>query len=148
MNTIETIRAEIERLDKHYIVCEEYDCGWNNALNAISKFLDTLPEQPASEGLEEEARKYLTKNFTPPGDRESLPIEDAAYTLWFDDVCHLARHFAEWGANHASGKAPKVDLDGKVTFDCISKKVTMTIRELINYYIDTECCNVAEECGF
>lgn len=43
---------------------------------------------------------------------------------------------------------PEVDLDSKVTFDCISKKVTMSIRELINYYIDRECCDVAEECGF
>lgn len=41
------LRKEIERLDKHYIVCEEYDCGWNNALNAISKFIDTIPEQPS-----------------------------------------------------------------------------------------------------
>lgn len=43
---------------------------------------------------------------------------------------------------------PEVDLEDKVTFDCISKKVTMTVRELINYYIDRECCDVAEECGF
>lgn len=37
------IRAEIERLDKHYLF-REYDNGWNNALDAISKFLDTLQE--------------------------------------------------------------------------------------------------------
>ncbi|MBO7322121.1 MAG: hypothetical protein J6U51_00860 [Bacteroidales bacterium] len=43
---------------------------------------------------------------------------------------------------------PEVDLDSKVTFDCISKRVTMTVQELINYYIDRECCDVAEECGF
>ena len=42
----------------------------------------------------------------------------------------------------------EVDLEDKVTFDCISKKVTMTVRELINYYIDRECCDVADECGF
>lgn len=58
-------------------------------------------QEPEVEGLEEEARKYLMNNFTPPGDKESFLIEDAAYTLWFDDVCHLARHFAEWGAKNA-----------------------------------------------
>lgn len=52
-NIKETIRKEIERLDKHYIVCEEYDCGWNNALNAISEFLDTLPEQPDKRGYKD-----------------------------------------------------------------------------------------------
>jgi len=45
MNIKEQIRAEIERLDKHYLV-REYDDGWNKALDAISKFLDTIPEQP------------------------------------------------------------------------------------------------------
>lgn len=101
----ELLRKEIER-QRQFI--EElftegdnsfYD-GQDDAYYYILAFLGTLPEQPASEGLEEEARKYLTKNYTPPGDKESLSIEDAAYALWFDDVCHLARHFAEWGAEH------------------------------------------------
>ena len=35
-----------------------------------------------------------------------------------------------------------------VEFECIGKKVKMTVQELINYYIDTECCDVADECGF
>lgn len=56
------LKAEIERLYKHYIVCEEYDCGWNNALNAISKFLDTLPEQPV-EDLNELIRKWDRVNI-------------------------------------------------------------------------------------
>ena len=35
-----------------------------------------------------------------------------------------------------------------VEFKCIGKKVKMTVQELINYYIDAECCEVADECGF
>lgn len=35
-----------------------------------------------------------------------------------------------------------------VEFECIGKRVKMTVKELINYYIDTECCDVADECGF
>lgn len=43
---------------------------------------------------------------------------------------------------------PKVNLESVVEFECIGKKVKMTIQELINYYIDTECVEVADECGF
>lgn len=35
-----------------------------------------------------------------------------------------------------------------ITFNCIGKQVTMTIQELIDYYIDSECADVADECGF
>ena len=35
-----------------------------------------------------------------------------------------------------------------ITFNCIGKKVKMTVQELINYYIDSECADVADECGF
>lgn len=42
----------------------------------------------------------------------------------------------------------EVDLEKVVEFECIGKKVKMTIQELVNYYIDSECCNVADECGF
>ena len=36
----------------------------------------------------------------------------------------------------------------QVTFTCIGKQVTMSVQELIDYYIDNECVNTAEECGF
>lgn len=39
-------------------------------------------------------------------------------------------------------------LNEKVTFSCISKKVTMTVQELINYYVESEIAAVAEECNF
>ena len=42
----------------------------------------------------------------------------------------------------------EVDLEKEVEFYCINKKVKMTIQELINYYIDTECAETAIECGF
>lgn len=43
---------------------------------------------------------------------------------------------------------PEVELEKEVEFYCINKKVKMTIQELINYYIDTECAETAIECGF
>ena len=48
------------------------------------------------------------------------------------------------GAEWQKGQMMK----GAVEFECIGKKVKMTVEELINYYIDTECCEVADECGF
>ena len=43
---------------------------------------------------------------------------------------------------------PEVDLEKVVEFESIGKKVKMTVQDLINYYIDSECCDVADECGF
>lgn len=43
---------------------------------------------------------------------------------------------------------PEVDLEKVIEFNCIGRKVKMTIQELISYYIDTECVNTAIECGF
>ena len=40
---------------------------------------------------------------------------------------------------------PAVDLEKVVEFYCINQKVRMTIQELINYYIDTECAETAIE---
>lgn len=80
------IRAEIKRLDKHYLV-REYDDGWNNALNAISKFLDTLSEQPV-EGLEVDLEKEIEDYC---GTYENRPVPD-----FIEAVAH---HFYELGLN-------------------------------------------------
>ena len=36
----------------------------------------------------------------------------------------------------------------QVTFTCVGKQVTMSVQELIDYYIDNECVKTAEQCGF
>lgn len=36
----------------------------------------------------------------------------------------------------------------QVTFDCIGKKVTMTIQELVDHYVEDEISKVAKECNF
>lgn len=52
--------------------------------NEIINLLDTLPEQPV-EGLEEEITRYL---------REECSSDNEP------SVSEIARHFAEWGAEH------------------------------------------------
>lgn len=149
MNTIETIRAEIERLKKHYRIREEYGYGWKNALNAISKFLDTLPEQehpiyalnqilldwvreaktdkeqearfeahkrffelydeymvqepeqPASDGLEEEIKRMV---YDVVYDLDGPAIMGTSEYLSVEDIASIARHFAEWGAENLKNK--------------------------------------------
>ena len=68
----------------------------------------------------------------------------------YDDAIERAQVWLKSRRPHwkPSEKQPEVDLEKKVTFDCISKKVTMSVRELISYYIDRECCDAADECGF
>ena len=56
--------------------------GKYKALEDILKFLDSLPEEPASEDLEEEIKNYIQKEY-PDG-------------MGFPNVPKIARHFAEW----------------------------------------------------
>lgn len=86
MNTIETIRAEIMRLKLNvYDEANQFDIGARSSLTYLDSFLDTIPEQPASEGLEEEIKRY---------GKEEMPL------VLESDLNDIARHFAEWGAEH------------------------------------------------
>lgn len=40
------------------------------------------------------------------------------------------------------------NINDQVIFDCIGKKVTMTIQELVDHYIEDEISKVAKECNF
>lgn len=61
---------------------------------------------------------------------------------------HTPQEAAERLHRYLQQEQPEVDLEKTVEFECIGKKVKMTVQELINYYIDSECIDVAEECGF
>lgn len=54
----------------------------------------------------------------------------------------------EYGMKSNNNKSAKTCKDEQVTFTCIGKQVTMSVQELINYYLDNECANTAEECNF
>lgn len=47
-----------------------------------------------------------------------------------------------------SGQLNEIVRSQQVTFTCIGKQVTMSVQELIDYYIDNECVKTAEECNF
>lgn len=64
-------------------------------------------------------------------------------TTWYAPSCGTKQCI-----DYIQQEQPEADLEKTVEFECIGKKVKMTVQELINYYIDRECCDVAEECGF
>ena len=53
--------AEIENIRKHYIERDDFDNGWNFALNKVLSFLDTLEVKEAD--LEEKATQLSQKYF-------------------------------------------------------------------------------------
>ena len=93
--------------------------------------------------LDEAAEKY-SENFLANNEDLQDAIEDAF------------KAGAEWMAGRGVNirgrvsprEQPEVDLEKVVEFECIGKKVKTTVQELINYYIDRECADVADECGF
>lgn len=96
MSIKDQIRAEIERrnLANYCGTAEQYE-------EELFAILDTLPEQPV-EGLEEkdfveEVRQYYSNNCT----------WDALKQPMLSIITRCARHFAEWGAEHARKEGEK-----------------------------------------
>lgn len=76
----EEIKKRIRLLDK---VCNNKECETTIAYNDILKFIDSLPEQPTSEDLDEEIKNYFS-GWCMRGSREQ------------ECFFKTARHFAEW----------------------------------------------------
>lgn len=80
------ILAEIERLKnkdykEHKNVCA-FDRYAVSALDKVISFINSLPEEPVNEDLEEEWKRYITSEEYLKDIPGGLPV---------------ARHFAEWG---------------------------------------------------
>ena len=109
----------------------------NDRANAIINAFDSLPtvsQQPKVD-LVAELKHHLA---TTP--KEQLEKEWKELEPW-GNMGPTVQEFLY-------GKQTEVDLKKTVEFECIGKKVKMTVQELINYYIDSECVDVADECGF
>lgn len=84
---IATIRNEIERLKGYYRITNPYDKRAIRVCENLLSFLSTLEsEKPMREGLDEEISRYL---------REECSDDDEP------SISDTARHFAQWGAEHA-----------------------------------------------
>ncbi len=95
MNTIDQIKAEIERrIKEDYSSGDERDETAQGVCASLLSFLDTLKEQPVD--LEKEIEYYLDH-----AELETKCNGISAAETYFEDIKKTARHFAQWGAEHA-----------------------------------------------
>jgi hypothetical protein len=86
---VQLIKEEIERL-KHNTP-NAYDLSRFMLLEEIGSFIDSLPEEPASEDLDREIGYYTTSKLL--GKRNH---STGVYHLTQKECDNIARHFAEW----------------------------------------------------
>lgn len=127
----EDLEAEIEKFlasedSTSYDNAGTYKVSFKDPIKIARHFyeLGKQSKESVSEDLEEAAKKHAS--FHPAFNYKPMK---AAFIAG-----------AEWQKEQMLKEA--------VEFECIGKNVKMTVKELIDYYIDTECCEVAEECGF
>ena len=90
--------AEIENLRKHYIEREDFDIGWNMALDKILSFLDTLE---VKEEENTELLKVIDYLVSDKDDYTTIYAEKPhrGKTEWINDIVGkaIAKHFFEVG---------------------------------------------------
>ena len=102
MDKVEKIRAEIERLMAEYDKwIEEQGVRRKELARLKEDFLDTFSEEPdksleekTCKGFEEEFRRFIKK------EKEKEPDKSLPYYGDYG-IYRVARHFAQWGADHA-----------------------------------------------
>jgi hypothetical protein len=71
--------------------------GMMEAFQIMRSIIDSLPEQPV-EWLEEEIQRYFD-GWGEIGDGDNIVTKNSDY-IGLKDLPNIARHFAEWGAEH------------------------------------------------
>ena len=112
----ETIRAEIERqIDITSIGLSEYDAGHENGrmelLWELRDFIDSLPDEPKAEDLEEEIDKYFHLWRQGASDEGCVNADSQFVSIY--DCYRIARHFAEWGAERLKAKMMEEAVGGR-----------------------------------
>ena len=97
----EQLKAELDKRYTEYRAKMKTDDftyyeGMADALDLFEQYIDTLPEQPV-EGLEEEIKRMV---YDVVYDLDGPAIKGTSEYLSVEDVAFIARHFAEWGAEH------------------------------------------------
>lgn len=89
----DAILAEIESLWKHYLDAQEFDFGWNQALDKVRSYLDFLETKEVD--LKEEIDKIWKPRFNLGWDDKSL------LSVSYEGFGIIAKHFFELGFNAA-----------------------------------------------
>lgn len=108
---VQAIRTEIERQKKHYLEREEYDFGWDEALNEIASFIDSLPEEQPSKDLKEAAEEYIA------------PIENDAGLEFINFSGKDIKDAFVAGAQWQKGQMLADAIDGEIVQDVYSREL-------------------------
>ena len=90
--------AEIENIRKHYIERDDFDNGWNFALNKVLSFLDTLEVKDLD--LEKELIEWHKEHFK----KDGTFIRMSGFYLTNSSQMDIARHFFELGLKAQKGE--------------------------------------------
>lgn len=91
------IKAEIERQIKD----PQEHCYGVSSVNKLRELLDFIgsleSENPMQDGLEKEIERCVIEPYY---DLNGVAVKGATAYLTVNDVADIARHFAQWGAEH------------------------------------------------
>jgi hypothetical protein len=146
----EKLKAEIERLydgeaPKHDQQCD-FDDGYFTGIGTISRFVDSLQKEqkPAEWSEEDEKKIHFLSRLIELQVKNTEYCFSKGYFVSKQEAIEMLKSLRP----HLKQEQPDVDLEKTVEFECIGKKVKMTVQELINYYIDSKCVDTVDECRF
>ena len=85
----------------YYLDNSEQAVGYENALIDFEEIIDSLQQEQPEMDLEEEVKRYYSDNFAYiSSDQPTLSI-----------LTNIARHFAEWGAEHLRDSTKMIDIE-------------------------------------
>ena len=113
---VEKIKTEIVELIKHDELIADGDSKMNELVNReletlyhLSKFIDSLQEEPVSNDLEAEFVLYLKHKFNIPQEGDTLKTDGWSPSPY--DLLDIAKHFAQWQKKQES---KEVDLEKEI----------------------------------
>lgn len=107
---LEKVRAEIERiwnkLKEEKLTFDNYATGSHSGklelVCDLLSFIDSLQEEPVSDGLEIEIKHCIYEPFF---DLDGVAVKGATKYLTVEDIADIARHFANWQKEQMMAKA-------------------------------------------
>ena len=157
MTDKEKIKEEIERrLNLYESQFTGYELGRKDEAKSILEFIDSLPEEPASEGIEDELERFaysLPHSATGfwPKDIDAKSVEArtkyGVHHDWsYEQVMNIARHFTEWQKHQMKGTLQTEYEKGRFdTMQDFLEKAERYLRYRVYYNTHPNNINVAIE---
>lgn len=101
MTDKQKIKAEVERLkEENSIGLSEYEAGFCNGVGEtceqLLSFINSLPEEPASEDLEKEIKRYINEEVIVTSENVVISKHHEFHNFYVENLVDVARHFANW----------------------------------------------------